>query len=470
SNELQIKKAIKDDIDKIPSLVNKTSHLDNGGTINADYVLYDGGNVKDELDGVIDVVGTDRKNLIPYPYASTEDYGKDFTRYGIHYITDDNGIIKASGTVTSSAGIFLELISRDEDRALLLPKGKYRLSGMKINSSTSQTSPSLQVRNIVTPSITYASDRGGGAEFTLEENTKIRLGIAGSNGITFDVVVAPMIVKVSEDGTYPTEYIPYMPNGIVGKVNELTAKLSMLEDNNAGVNLIDINKLEQGIFDTQGVDYPSTEASYNKTVRFKGIYTVKPNTTYTINAQSNKNVQVYVLYFSATVGTWGTGWKTFPFTFTPDASTSEIRIGFRVPDGDTLSPSDFSNIQIQLGNEATKYEQYNGLSNAQLSEATENITKELKENKKLNGLFVEYNANTDRTVEANRIAAIKYLIENYGSCIAAVRYSGGYYHQVIITKFNRDFFITEHTHTTKQIVYWQSNGTTTTKLYTITGV
>ena len=67
----------------------------------------------------------------------------------------------------------------------------------------------------------------------------------------------------------------------------------------------------------------------------------------------------------------------------------------------------------------------------------------------LNNKFNYYNANTDRTVDANRKTALDYLLSNYGAGIYSVRYSGGYYYMYLLTETTvptNDAFAVEFTY------------------------
>ena len=81
----------------------------------------------------------------------------------------------------------------------------------------------------------------------------------------------------------------------------------------------------------------------------------------------------------------------------------------------------------------------------------------------LNSKFesVQYNANTDRTAESNRTAAMDQLITNYFSRnyhFAIVRYSGGYYHGYIyIGEYNVTLII-EITHNiSEKVIFWRKS-------------
>ena len=74
---------------------------------------------------------------------------------------------------------------------------------------------------------------------------------------------------------------------------------------------------------------------------------------------------------------------------------------------------------------------------------------------------IEYNANTDRTVESNRTTAMEYLYGNGFSDgryrMAVVRYASGYYHSYIaVGTYSGRFKIIEVTHNIDDgIIYWE---------------
>ena len=86
---------------------------------------------------------------------------------------------------------------------------------------------------------------------------------------------------------------------------------------------------------------------------------------------------------------------------------------------------------------------------------------------------VQYNANTDRSVESNRTAAMDYLLTNYFSNnyhFAIVRYKSGYYHGYIFVGEYNDILIIEIAHDiSEKVIFWRkTNGTTWTKSGAIT--
>ena len=86
---------------------------------------------------------------------------------------------------------------------------------------------------------------------------------------------------------------------------------------------------------------------------------------------------------------------------------------------------------------------------------------------------VQYNANTDRTVESNRTAAMDQLITNYFSKnyhFAMVRYAGGYYHGYIcIGEYNVILIIEITNNISEKVIVWKkSSDGTWSKYATIT--
>ena len=112
-------------------------------------------------------------------------------------------------------------------------------------------------------------------------------------------------------------------------------------------------------------------SSSTSRVRTKWYVFCKPNTTYTVSCEideltsgSSKGLYVFeynydgVSSFSACFTGISSGWKNPPtYTFTTWATTNALRFVFAKNATET-SPSDISNIQLELWNQATTYEPY----------------------------------------------------------------------------------------------------------------
>lgn len=147
-------------------------------------------------------------NLIPYPYYD----GMSKTYNGITYTVNSDGSITANGTSTGNATFVLI-------DPIVLSSGKYRLSGCPQNGGTTKYEVQL------TDGTTAYRDYGNGVEIENADLSYhiilvIRTGFVANN-LTFK----PMLVKVSDDGTYPTEYQRYADGNV-----ELTDKVSNIQE------------------------------------------------------------------------------------------------------------------------------------------------------------------------------------------------------------------------------------------------
>lgn len=127
-----------------------------------------------------------------------------------------------------------------------------------------------------------------------------------------------------------------------------------------GKNLFNTEIVKGAITTADGTITVYTSGDRNRLVSY---YIEIPKGTYTISCKENKQVNVYFYTKPDSSGYVSserlTSWETMPRTFT----TTERRFVafvFRNSDNSYLSPSDMTEVQIEVGSNATSYEPYNG--------------------------------------------------------------------------------------------------------------
>jgi len=119
------------------------------------------------------------------------------------------------------------------------------------------------------------------------------------------------------------------------------------------------SEIEQGGFFSTGLN-----AESNNRIRSKDYIEVKPNTTYTISANTitSNTLQVSISEYTQNDYTTprinSTAWTTLPYTFTTQSNTKYIRNLFKFSNENNLVPSDVNLVQLQTGSTATPYEPY----------------------------------------------------------------------------------------------------------------
>lgn len=119
------------------------------------------------------------------------------------------------------------------------------------------------------------------------------------------------------------------------------------------------SEIEQGGFFSTGLN-----ADSNNRIRSKDYIEVKPNTTYTISANTitSNTLQVSISEYTQNDYTTprinSTAWTTLPYTFTTQSNTKYIRNLFKFSNENNLVPSDVNLVQLQTGSTATPYEPY----------------------------------------------------------------------------------------------------------------
>lgn len=168
----------------------------------------------------------DGYNLIPYPYEFSS-----ITRSDVEWVVHEDGSVDGTGL---DSGTFLQTSSFYCMSNLPTIEGKrYRLSGCPSGGEQSSNGYYVLATGIDsngdTVEIEGAADIGEGAIFTVPSDVvKLRVVIRTTNKITDTITFKPMLVEVTNDGTYPTEYQRYGYGNITlsGKADDLYKKVN----------------------------------------------------------------------------------------------------------------------------------------------------------------------------------------------------------------------------------------------------
>ena len=122
-----------------------------------------------------------------------------------------------------------------------------------------------------------------------------------------------------------------------------------------GKNLFDKDSLtiEMGSIGAGGEFNPSTTRARAYTLDLKS------SVTYTISS-SNPQLNVVPLFYDS-IGafvSYNDGWKTMPYTFTMPSNATKLKLIFKNGSTDTITLSEITNIQIEIGSTASDYQPY----------------------------------------------------------------------------------------------------------------
>lgn len=268
-------------------------------------------------------------NLIPFPYANTTT-----TTNGITYTVNEDGSITANGTATANAFFYL---SND----LLLPPGTYIF-----NSPNSNRELRASLNNLDGTLDRYPE---AGTSFVITEDKILKIYLVILSGNTVEnITYYPQL----ETGITATEYTQYV------------ADLSAVSVKRVGKNLFDINSaiLESKYnvrIENNKILYDYTDTMTDDFV-FSYWLDVKKNTNYKISLKGD-TIKTYYLYTDRLVGT-SIGNSSLTGYFNSGNNT-RILVGFysaktNRPEGSGTAT--ISDIQIEKGSSATKYEEYQG--------------------------------------------------------------------------------------------------------------
>ena len=260
------------------------------------------------------------------------------------YSVSDNNVIVSAGDNRSYTAV---------DNYLTLPSGTYTLM------SKTQI-PRLQITNKDTGSVILNQYAKYVQTLTLNSTTKIIIKFLTATGTSYPFTIEKPMLVSGEYNSYSIDFVPFdtgysSPSPDHPQPIEATTGLQSIQV--CQKNLFS-TEMEQGSLDNSGNITSSTTR-----IRTKDFISVAPNTQYTLNGTSGSTIQTIVYEYSnngflQTLG--GTTWKSIPYTFTTSNNTINIKILIRISGNATIVPSDVSNIQLEYGNQATTYEEYNG--------------------------------------------------------------------------------------------------------------
>lgn len=176
----------------------------------ASEVKFGSGNVEAEVEKKMDWVSNGvlgAKNLNIYPYYETTEVKSNVT------FTDvGDGTITATGTASSDAPFNCHSRIKGRVSEMILPNGKYRVSGCPSGGSDSKYR--ISVTNTINGSAsTLTREYGEGAEFTVNGDdyyddksvVAVRLDIIGGYAISDSLTFKPMVTLVEDtDNTWTT--------------------------------------------------------------------------------------------------------------------------------------------------------------------------------------------------------------------------------------------------------------------------
>ena len=152
-------------------------------------------------------------NLLPYPYAHTT-----ITNRGVTFTDNGDGSVSVSGTATGGSSYF-QLCGYNEStrsKILNLPPGRYEFD---INTTDSENIYIGCDKRLISDCSyigRYMNSMKSPSSVTIPESD---IGtyfpaflICVPNGKTANGICYPMLTKIEEDGSYPTEYQPYQEN------------------------------------------------------------------------------------------------------------------------------------------------------------------------------------------------------------------------------------------------------------------
>lgn len=293
------------------------------------------------------------KNLFEKIYAS------DKTQNGITMaVSADKQSLTLNGTTTSGGMVYI--VPEMESQSGFFKAGTYTLSVSQYPSRGNFRIEAFDAPSGGTKIRTYDSSVGVNTyTFTLLVDAYLRISFivwAGQSDYTFTDYVIDNI-QLELDST-ATTFEPYQ-----GQSQEII--LPML-----GKNKYD-GAIEQGAISTTTGKNEPTQASNR--CRLIGYNVIKPSTQYTISA-TGTNLQDIVIFYDERFEMLSyTIYNAIPHTFTTPSGAKYIRFTFRHSDNSNISPSDTTQIQLELGSSATTYEAPDPLELAKIGNYTDGI-------------------------------------------------------------------------------------------------
>lgn len=160
-----------------------------------------------------------------------------------------------------------------------------------------------------------------------------------------------------EIGSTATDYEPYVggvpaPNPDYPQpITNVTGDIEL----GVGKNIFGTTLEQGGLNSTNGSEFESTAR-----IRTDGYINVNENTMYSYSTGTS-GLQVCVFYYQSD-GTYlnFSDWQNLPASITTIENTDKIKISYRKSSLEDITPSEISNVQVELGPTVTDYEPYTG--------------------------------------------------------------------------------------------------------------
>lgn len=287
--------------------------------------------------------------------------GQSYPHNGITYTFNADGSIKVKGTASglSYVNLWGSIVNDYTTVKLTLPS---------TYSVGSWTDSNIKLSCRATSGTYFDIYKGSGATTGNYGGTAVGafyLQVPG--GANVDETIYPQIVSGSTlpefepyvGGT--TSPNPYYPQTVQTVTGEQTITISD-GDSQSQEYLVSIGKnlfnesIHIGYIDTDGVEHTETTSRC-----VSNFVSIKPSTQYTLNAEPpagvSKTVQCLVFYYtdSSYIG-YTASWASMSFTFTTPSGATRLKVVFRYSDNTAVTPTSFTNIQIERGSTATTYE------------------------------------------------------------------------------------------------------------------
>lgn len=159
------------------------------------------------------------RNLLPCPYAS----GNNYKDNGITYAFDSDGVVTANGTATGAGSSYV--LSFRNDNNLILPQGKYTLSGAPANEDSALTIGWNEEGSLVEK----GRDNGNGITLDINTSNNIDIRIVITSGKVCDNLKFYPMLRIATD--LDSSYVPY------AMTNRDLTKSVILEDISSSITL-----------------------------------------------------------------------------------------------------------------------------------------------------------------------------------------------------------------------------------------
>lgn len=340
---------IPDDASTTITSVNARFYANNSSTDNSTsitkitkpLVYLDSNSTYEEYTGAIpspnpnypqEIVGVGYENLVDFDSGSGSLNGIDYTY--------SDGEVMLNGTASASFTLSIPIKNIPQNTAV----------SISANNSVANSGIQLRLRNSVSGSVSSSNQLS-----TI--NSKKENLVTGKDYDQFQIRI-----QSGTELNYFT-FKPQLEKGINCHSFINYGKYG-IEIVNIGKNLFGSN-LEQGTINgTTGI--PSSATNRVRTIDFINI---NSSTNYTLNIKTTKTktIQCYIFEYKKDetyIQRQPSSWGNTPITFTTSANTKKLKVVFAYSDSSTTNVSDFYEMQLEIGNTATTFENY--ISNIQV--------------------------------------------------------------------------------------------------------